>query len=678
MTAGERLQSYRKQHNLSQEDLAKQLFVTRQTISLWETDQTLPTIDNLIRLKDILGVSIDDILTEPQKNSEKDNKPLESYELKYTKLILKSVFKTVNLKSFLIYLLLFILLFFNTIRTFFVVTDNISKGIYLGLSFIATVLFIRYIISLVKIWKSTYENVFNSIFHYDIFEKCIKLTITKNGKEFITKTIIPQSISKFWSTKSLYIFIHQNSVYTLKKQCLDSNSRLHLFFHKTNRIQKKNIISGIIIGLLFVFSVAMSFNQSDGNITITQSIDGEETVTISESKYISKIENTLNIEIPHSSVITNVKTLTDDNGLYKDDICYNVIMLNISDYDAYQFEKSIKTDDRWHTILSQKFDDILPRNCQSIETDYHLFYNATDDTFNTLIHTGGTYKILYLNYDKEEKCITIIDYIFVYYPESIILHISSADYRENWYLDDSFMQNVGLSGCSYKSFIEGNVESTDFKSSVYILGHNRFGTLYEEFYLAIENENKIRFYDLDEAGYGCQLSLADLDGDNIDEIIINFHVAESGGAGGYNSKVIKVNEYSIYEIFNNFNNVDEVYNGFTSVLKNDFKIEISNVFTGYKTTIDYKHNIPDSPFAHWDENGKVIGEADNDYLLYDSFRAFYPEDVDNDGIYELICQQYTSLYGHADYIGDTKAVLKYNQKHRRFEVIDAEFIPYKE
>lgn len=119
MTAGERLQSYRKQHNLSQEDLAKQLFVTRQTISLWETDQTLPTIDNLIRLKDILGVSIDDILTEPQKNSEKDNKPLESYELKYTKLILKSVFKTVNLKSFLIYLLLFILLFFQHYSHFF-------------------------------------------------------------------------------------------------------------------------------------------------------------------------------------------------------------------------------------------------------------------------------------------------------------------------------------------------------------------------------------------------------------------------------------------------------------------------------------------------------------------------------------------------------------------------------
>ena len=64
MTVGQRIQHYRKLQGLSQEELGQKLLVSRQTVSLWENDQTLPTIDNLVRLKEIFGVSIDEILTE--------------------------------------------------------------------------------------------------------------------------------------------------------------------------------------------------------------------------------------------------------------------------------------------------------------------------------------------------------------------------------------------------------------------------------------------------------------------------------------------------------------------------------------------------------------------------------------------------------------------------------------
>ena len=62
MTIGERIQKYRKELEMSQEELGEQLCVSRQTVSLWEKDQTLPTIDNLMRLKNIFGVSVDEIL----------------------------------------------------------------------------------------------------------------------------------------------------------------------------------------------------------------------------------------------------------------------------------------------------------------------------------------------------------------------------------------------------------------------------------------------------------------------------------------------------------------------------------------------------------------------------------------------------------------------------------------
>lgn len=62
MTVGEKLQIYRKRAGLSQEELGTMLFVSRQTVSLWEKDQTLPTVDNLVKLKEIFGVSLDELI----------------------------------------------------------------------------------------------------------------------------------------------------------------------------------------------------------------------------------------------------------------------------------------------------------------------------------------------------------------------------------------------------------------------------------------------------------------------------------------------------------------------------------------------------------------------------------------------------------------------------------------
>lgn len=71
MTVGENIQRYRKKLGLSQDQLGQKLLVSRQTISLWEKDQTVPTIDNLMLLKDVFQVSVDEILgveNKPVKN----------------------------------------------------------------------------------------------------------------------------------------------------------------------------------------------------------------------------------------------------------------------------------------------------------------------------------------------------------------------------------------------------------------------------------------------------------------------------------------------------------------------------------------------------------------------------------------------------------------------------------
>ena len=58
---------------MSQDELGEKLLVSRQTISLWEKDQTVPTIENLMRLKEIFGISVDEILCADEKSKMKKN-----------------------------------------------------------------------------------------------------------------------------------------------------------------------------------------------------------------------------------------------------------------------------------------------------------------------------------------------------------------------------------------------------------------------------------------------------------------------------------------------------------------------------------------------------------------------------------------------------------------------------
>ena len=63
MTIGERLLKYRKANNLSQEEVAEKLEVTRQTISKWETDGSTPDFDKIVPLCELFNITADELLT---------------------------------------------------------------------------------------------------------------------------------------------------------------------------------------------------------------------------------------------------------------------------------------------------------------------------------------------------------------------------------------------------------------------------------------------------------------------------------------------------------------------------------------------------------------------------------------------------------------------------------------
>ena len=70
----EKLMMLRKSRGMSQEDLAEKLQVSSQTISLWETNQAAPTLENLLLLKNLFGVPIDEILGADQAEAPAINK----------------------------------------------------------------------------------------------------------------------------------------------------------------------------------------------------------------------------------------------------------------------------------------------------------------------------------------------------------------------------------------------------------------------------------------------------------------------------------------------------------------------------------------------------------------------------------------------------------------------------
>ena len=62
-TLGKRISALRREKGMKQEELAERMQVSPQAVSKWENDQTCPDISALPHLANILGVSVDELLT---------------------------------------------------------------------------------------------------------------------------------------------------------------------------------------------------------------------------------------------------------------------------------------------------------------------------------------------------------------------------------------------------------------------------------------------------------------------------------------------------------------------------------------------------------------------------------------------------------------------------------------
>ncbi len=84
MIFADKLIQLRKKNGWSQEELANQMNVTRQSVSKWESAQAIPELEKIVKLSDLFGVSIDYLLKDgveeieliSVKSSDKEMEPL--------------------------------------------------------------------------------------------------------------------------------------------------------------------------------------------------------------------------------------------------------------------------------------------------------------------------------------------------------------------------------------------------------------------------------------------------------------------------------------------------------------------------------------------------------------------------------------------------------------------------
>lgn len=77
MTLGEKIYKLRTEKNFSQGDLSEMLEVSRQSVSKWENDAATPDLDKIIKLAEIFGITIDELVKGEDISAPAEEKPAE-------------------------------------------------------------------------------------------------------------------------------------------------------------------------------------------------------------------------------------------------------------------------------------------------------------------------------------------------------------------------------------------------------------------------------------------------------------------------------------------------------------------------------------------------------------------------------------------------------------------------
>ena len=232
MTVGEKIQKYRKDLDLSQEKLGQKLLVSRQTISLWEKDQTVPTIDNLIRLREIFGVSVDEILGFETIEQNNEILPNELYRFTFSKEELSEIYRLQRksvYKSPLIFTILCILMILFFIGSS---APDVMIGFAFGMFLIGAASHIKGIRAYSKAWKNSTEQICKSVYEYKVFENYIRVNIYRENERIRESKCFFTDIEQIQQFGKWLFLQFGGQSFIIRKSDLKENSAFYSYMYK--------------------------------------------------------------------------------------------------------------------------------------------------------------------------------------------------------------------------------------------------------------------------------------------------------------------------------------------------------------------------------------------------------------------------------------------------------------
>ena len=462
MTIGEKIQFYRKRSGLSQEELGNKLLISRQTVSLWEMDKTVPTVDNLIRLKEIFDVSIDELLNSEEISQEtKSEAPKESYSFSFDKKEAKSAVSPAIKRGFYIPMPFMIFGALHSLITFVAGEGSSDVAIYLLISLLVyPTMFIASLIVSQRVIKNLANNMSTKEYHYTLFDKAMNVDIYRNDTLVRTYFIDYGAIENVKASNNFISFYFDSQRFVIKRNILIKNSIIETFIdtkpRKSSKLKKSPVLSilslvlfiasfaSIVIALIlvavlsqinhatfsnmwvfypvaiipifsFIFGIVMLASGHKGikNIiagaimTFFLCIYGMFGFLFPETDndtYYLKAQELTGVELPeYSRVVYTV--LTEETHVY--------LGKNVAD----TFEEGLENDTRWLKGVPTSMQGLLPPNhaiSAGTTYDYCIFYNINDGTSNTLPSKDGTQNFISILYDSDNDRFLIIEYEIEY------------------------------------------------------------------------------------------------------------------------------------------------------------------------------------------------------------------------------------------------------------------------
>ena len=471
MTVGEKIQLYRKQIGLSQEELGQKMLVSRQTVSLWEMDKTLPTVDNLIRLKEIFAVTVDDLLNASEPIPQTKNEPKEAYVFQYDKPSLQEVFKKARfplIKRAIVFTLACIVLF---ILLAVAKANGTVIGLLLGYFLVGMISHVKGYFLYQKAWRFNETGILQSTYSYEVFDGYFILNIFRNKEAVKTLKLYFDDVEKIKAFGNYLVLQIAGQSYIIKKDALIHESAFITFFsHTPNKVEVKKPTDTFktVSILLFVLSICTVFGALIG-VAILSGINQAMTenmwvfylflpipiTSIAFGFYLKKkgykykknvivgiimaallciygsftfifsniyshsnepilhAEQMLNIDIPPHSRI-NTQDYTKGTPSVPRGYIYSVSDIYFDDAAVEQFEKNILTDAKWISDIPNNMIGITSYFCDIQPSDYYIIYNKDTGEFNQLPSESGAYVFLNVLYNAESNTMKLVEYKIEY------------------------------------------------------------------------------------------------------------------------------------------------------------------------------------------------------------------------------------------------------------------------